>query len=125
LVKESVSNSGPEALSTLKLVALLEKTGRKNKAAVWLACAERLRAPARRLSEMNLSRLGAVTKEGEVVAFPGKLLGEGEVKHALTIGYFKASRAALVKLKTAKCEAVPLARLAERNPGGKKVRIIL
>jgi large subunit ribosomal protein L18e len=120
-----VSSIGPEALSTLRLIAFLEKTGRKNGAAVWRACAERLRAPARARSELNLSRLNAVTKEGETVAFPGKLLAQGDVTHSLVVGYFKASKTALIKLKKTKCEALPLAKLAERNPQGKKVRIIL
>ncbi len=120
-----MSSIGPEALSTVKLVALLEKTGRKNSAPVWTACAERLRAPARARSELNLSRLNVITKEGETVAFPGKLLAQGDVTHSLAIGYFKASKTALIKLKKAKCDAVPLARLAERNPQGKKVRLIL
>ena len=116
---------GPEALSTLRLIAFLEKTGRKNKSRVWSACAERLRSPARSRSEMSLARLDAITAEGETVAFPGKLLAAGEVKHSLTIGYFKASKTAVGKLKKAKCEAMPLAKLAERNPSGKKVRIVL
>ena len=120
-----MSSIGPEALSTLKLVALLEKTGRKNSAPVWATCAERLEAPARARHELNLSRLNAITKEGEIVAFPGKLLAQGDVTHSLVIGYFKASKTALLKLKKAKCEALPLAKLAERNPSGKKVRIIL
>ena len=120
-----MSSIGPEALSTLKLVALLEKTGRKNSAPVWTACAARLEAPARAGKELNLSRLNAITKEGEVVAFPGKLLAQGDVTHSLVVGYFKASKTALIKLKKAKCEALPLAKLAERNPQGKKVRFIL
>lgn len=122
---KKLSSIGPEALSTLRLIAFLEKTGRKNKAAVWLACVERLRAPSRSRSEMNLARLDAVTKEGEVVAMPGKLLSAGEMKHSVTVGYFKASAQAVAKLKKAKCDAVPLAKLAERIPTGKKVRIIL
>jgi ribosomal protein L18E len=120
-----VSNFGPEASSTLKLIAFLEKTARKNDARVWGACAERLRARARARSELNLARLDRITKEGEVVAFPGKLLAQGEVKHSLVIGYFRASRTALLKLKKSKCEAVPLAKLAERFPNGRKIRIIL
>ncbi len=119
-----LSNVGPEASTALKLIAFLEKTGRKNGAAVWLACARRLQAPARARSEMNLSRLNAVTKEGETVAFPGKLLAHGEISHSLVVGYFKASKTALAKLKKARCDAMPLAKLAERNPQGKKVRII-
>ena len=119
-----MSSIGPEASTTLKLIAFLEKTGRKNHATVWSACAERLRAPARARSEMNLSRLDAVTKEGEIVALPGKLLSDGEMKHSVTVGYFKASKQAIAKLKKAKCDAVPLAKLAERNPSGKKVRIL-
>ena len=74
---------------------------------------------------MNLARLDAITREGETVAFPGKLLSGGEVKHSLTVGYFNASKTAVGKLKKTKCEAVPLAKLAERNPSGKKVRIVL
>jgi ribosomal protein L18E len=120
-----LSNVGPEAFPTLRLAAFLEKTGRKNRARVWRACAARLRGRARARREMNLSRLDAITREGETVAFPGKLLAAGEVKHSLTVGYFQASKQALAKLKKAKCDAVPLAKLAERNSSGKKVRIVL
>ncbi len=41
--------------------------------------------------EVNISRLSSVTKNGEVIVVPGKVLGSGEMDHQLTVCAFSIS----------------------------------
>lgn len=115
---------GPENIETRKLVAFLEATGRKNKARVWLALASLLQKPSRARPELNLCRLNKVTKQGEVVATPAKLLGNGSMDHPVTVAAFAASASARKGLADAGGKLLPIRALVESNPKGKGVRLV-
>ncbi len=113
---------GPENARVKIAVALLEKTSRKNKVRIWKCVAELLLMPARKKPEITLARLNKLTKEGEVVVTPAKILSNGSLGHAVRVGYFSASVPALKKLGA---NAVPLEQLIKENPSGKNVRLII
>ncbi len=115
---------GPENIETRKLVAFLEATGRKNKARVWLAMASLLQKPSRSRPELNLYRLNKVSKQGDVVATPAKLLGNGSLDHAVTIAAFAASASAREGLAKAGGKLLSIRELVESNPSGKGVRLL-
>lgn len=116
---------GPESLSTRKLIAFLEKTGRKNKARVWLEVARLLKKPRRKKRAVTLFRLNKATQEGDIVAVPTKIVCGGAVAHKITAGAFKASAGARKKLVESNCIVMTLRELVEKNPGGKRIKIIV
>ena len=73
---------------------------------------------------VNLSRINRYTKENEVIIVPGKVLGSGELDHALTIAAYKFSSSALDKINDSKSKAITITELMKDSIKGKKVRII-
>jgi len=93
---------------------------KKSKAAIWEDIAERL---ARNI-EVNVGKLARLTKKNDVVAVPGKVLGGGEISHALVIGAEKFSGSARAKIEAVGGHAISLKELAQKHADGKGVRII-
>lgn len=73
---------------------------------------------SRRRRAVNLSRISRASKEGEVVVIPGKVLGDGELTHKVTVVAHSYSQAALDKIKAAKCEALTIEEFMKKNPKG-------
>lgn len=103
-----------------KLVSFLHK----QKAPCWKAVAEELAKPTRRRREVNLTRINAHTKAGEIAIVPGKVLGTGELEHKVVVSAWRFSDGAFEKIRKAGGEAVSLEEMAKKNPQGKGVKII-
>ncbi|HLD75752.1 MAG TPA: hypothetical protein VI874_01925, partial [Candidatus Norongarragalinales archaeon] len=86
---------GPESASTLRLLNAL----RKAKRPVWKDVADILRKSRRAQTPMTLSRLEKLTKDGDLVVVPAKVVSSGRMSHKITLGYFAASKSALVHMK--------------------------
>jgi len=93
---------------------------KKFKTAIWDDIAARLT----RNIEVNVGKLGRTTKKNDVVAVPGKVLGAGEISHALVVGAEKFSSSARAKIEAAGGQAVSLRELAQKHADGNGVRII-
>lgn len=93
---------------------------KRAKAPIW----EDVAAKLTRNIEVNVGKLGRVTKNNEIVAIPGKVLGGGEISHALIVGAEKFSASARAKIESAGGQTVSLKELAQKHPSGKGVRII-
>lgn len=104
----------------IKLVRELKKLGREKKANIWRRIADELNKSTRRMREVNIEKINRVTKEGETIIVPGKVLGEGEIKHKISVAAYKFSESAKSKLKN----CMLIEELMEKNPKGSKVRII-
>ncbi|MBS3069937.1 50S ribosomal protein L18e [Candidatus Micrarchaeota archaeon] len=115
---------GPENAELKALVAMLEKTARKSHSGVWATVAEFLQKPARvkKNKAVNLYKLEKIAKDGDTIVVPSVLLGVGELKKKITVAAFKASKSAREKLGK---NLISVREMAEKNPEGKKVRIIL
>jgi len=74
--------------------------------------------------EGNISRLSSVTKNGEVIVVPGKVLGSGEMDHRLTVCAFSISEMAAKKITDVGGKVITLNDLIDRYPDGRGVRII-
>jgi large subunit ribosomal protein L18e len=105
-------------------IADLKRTGRKNKARIWLRVAELLAKPKRSRVAINVSRLARNTKKGDVVAVPGKVLASGSIDHAIHIGAFNFSRMARAKIQKAGGSCISLSKLADDHPKGSKIKIL-
>ena len=73
---------------------------------------------------MNLTQINDVTKEGEVIVVPGKILGTGSVSHKITTSSFSISNSAAKKIIESGGTIISFKEMIEKYPTGKGVRII-
>ncbi len=108
----------------IELISFLKKQSRENKADIWWDIAERLAKPKRKRIAVNISHLNRYTQRNEMVVVPGKLLGSGEMRHAVTVAAFAFSEKAKEKIKVRRGRCLSFFDLMKKNPKGSKVRII-
>ena len=106
---------------TTKLIEKVYEKARKEKSKFWWAIAKELEKPSRKGPEVNLYKLSKVTKDGETILVPGKVLGTGTLDHKLNVVALSFSSSALEKLGKM---AVTLSDLVESGKTPKGVRII-
>lgn len=88
------------------------------KKGIWQKLSFEAGKPVRTRVEMNLSRLENLTKDGEIVLFPGKILGTGSFSRKITIaakGYTKGTRE---RMEKAGCKCVSFEEIAKAHPKG-------
>lgn len=102
----------------------LKQASAKNKAPIWLKLAEMAQKPgiARRI--VNVGSLNSVTKDNDVIAVPGKVLGTGNISHKITLYSFSVSTAAAKKITAAGGKIINHSEMIAKFPTGKGVRII-
>src|SRR5262249_39701313 len=72
----------------------LRRAFKSNKAPIWRYLEKEISRARSIRREVNISRLASVTKNGETVIVPGKVLGLGEMDHKLTVYAFSFSERA-------------------------------
>lgn len=102
----------------------LRHASKKTKAPIWSAVKEEIAGPRKNRREVNLGRLARVTKDGQVVVVPGKVLATGALGHKLTLCAFSISEAAAKKVIDAGGKVVSFEDLIKKHPDGKGVQII-
>ncbi|MFB6147119.1 MAG: 50S ribosomal protein L18e [Halobacteriaceae archaeon] len=106
------------------LVADLKRVARDGGGDVWTDVAERLEKPRRTHAEVNLSRIERYARQDETVVVPGKVLGGGALRTAVTIAAVDASGSARTKIEQSDGEFLPIEQALEQNPDGSDVRVI-
>jgi large subunit ribosomal protein L18e len=97
---------------------------KKNRAPIWRALEEELAGPRANRREVNVGRLSEITKAGEVLVVPGKVLGTGSLGHKVTLCAYSVSENAARKVIGAGGKVVTFDELIKKHPDGKGVRII-
>jgi large subunit ribosomal protein L18e len=113
--------TGPTNVLKRKLARNLWQTKRR----IWRDVSERLMAPARSAVEVNLYRLSKITKKGDTVIIPGKILAVGELTESITIACYSISKSAVDKVKASGSKLMTIEDLLAKNPTGSGVRIIV
>ncbi len=110
--------------TTIRLARDLKKASRANEAPIWARLAEYALKPsvARRIT--NVNRIGQLTKDGDAVAFPGKVLGTGDIAHKITLFAFSISNAAADKIIRAGGTIVQHEEFVQKNPTGRGVVLL-
>ena len=103
---------------------ILRGAFKKTKAPIWKDLERRLSGPRSNRSEVNLGTLAQVTKPGEIVLVPGKVLGTGSLGHKVTVCAFSISESAARKIAQAGGKVVSLEEFVKKYPEGKGVRMI-
>ena len=114
--------TGPENPNTRALVRVLKQ----NKAPLWQRIANDLAASKRSRTVLNVDQLDKLTKTGETVIVPGKILGTGVFSQdkKITIAAFSFSTSARAKLETSGIKLLRIEELEETNPKGTGIRIL-
>ena len=94
----------------------------KNKA--WFKIAQILSASTRQYSSVNLGQIDKVSKQGEIIVVPGKVLSSGSLTKKVRIASLGISAEAKDKLKETKSEYVYLAKEIQSNVKAEGVRVI-
>ena len=113
--------TGPSNVHKRMLARKLWQT----KCRIWCDVSKRLVSAQKNRVEVNLAKLNAATKKGDVVVIPGKVLANGILDEAITVACYAISKSAVIKLNEAGCNQISIEELLEQNPTGKGVKIII
>ncbi len=100
-----------------ELITTLAKRTHDSGQAIWRDLAERLARPSSRRAEVNVGRIARYTREGDVVAVPGKVLGAGSIAHSVTVAAFAFSEKARRKITTAGGRCMSFEELMKESKG--------
>jgi len=102
----------------------LKKASTKNDAPIWAKLAEYALKPSAARRDLNLNRIGQLTKENDIVVFPGKVLGTGNISHKITLFSFSISNSAASKIIENGGKIISHSELIEQSPTGKGVVLL-
>ena len=102
----------------------LKKASAKNDAPIWAKLAEYALKPSIARRDLNLNRIGQLTKDNDTVVFPGKVLGTGNISHKITLFAFSISKSAANKIVENGGKLITYSDLIEQNPTGKGVVLL-
>ena len=108
----------------IRLIRLLKKQSREKKSGIWADTAKYLAKSQPQRTAVNLSKINRYTEKNEVVIIPGKVLGTGKLDHPVEVAAFSLSRKAKEKMVAADAKYLSIQELMEKNPKGKKIKLI-
>ncbi len=108
----------------IRMASDLKKASTKNEAPIWAKLAEYALKPSVARRDLNLNRIGQLTKENDTVVFPGKVLGTGNISHKITLCSFSISNSAADKIIGNGGKLISYSDLIEQNPTGKGVMLL-
>jgi len=109
-----------ETVELKNLIYDLKTLGREKNVKLWRSIAKNLERPRRIRRTVNIAKIEKYCKEGETALIPGKVLSMGELKKDIKVAAYQFSDKAKNKIK----DHLTIQELMEKNPEGKKVRII-
>jgi large subunit ribosomal protein L18e len=117
--------TGPTNYILRRTIRELRKAARINKAKIWRYVAELLEAPTRKRIAVNIYKIDRLTREGDVVVVPGKVLGVGKLSHKVTVAAIAFSKQAIDKIRSVNGRAMHVLELVNENPRGSEVKVII
>ena len=106
----------------IRMASDLKKASTKNDAPIWGKLAEYALKPSIARRDINLNRISQLTKDN--VAYPGKVIGKGNVSHKITLCSFSISNAAAAKVLENGGKLISYTDLIKQNPTGKGVVLL-
>jgi len=94
------------------------------KSPAWLKVASVLSSPRKNSISINLGDLDRLSKEGETILVPGKILSQGELNKKIKIVALKFSETAKEKLLKSKIQITSITDEIKNNPSAKGFRIL-
>ena len=118
-MRRTITN--PELLETVRF---LKVKARQDKSKIWETVAEQLLRPRGGRAVLNLNHISRASAANSVVLVPGKVLGDGLLKHPVVVGAFHFSQTAKTKIEEAGGKCVTIENLVNTHPKGSKVQIL-
>ena len=108
----------------IQMAKELKLASAKNDAPIWLKLSKQALKPSVARRVVNLTKINDLTKENDVVIVPGKILGNGNVSHKITVCAFSISTSAAKKILESGSKILQFKEMIETFPTGKGVNII-
>ena len=108
----------------LHMARELKEASKKNKAPIWSRLAELALKPSSARRTINVSEIDRLTKDGDVIIVPGKVLGTGGMSHKITLCSFSISNSGAQKILEKGGKILSYSELIKNHPTGKGVTII-
>ena len=107
----------------LHMIKDLKQASKKNEAPIWSKIADLALKPSSSKRTVNLTRINKITKEGDVLFVPGKVLGTGSLSHKITLSSFSISRTAVTRIIESGGNIMTHSDIIKKFPTGKGVII--
>ena len=117
-----VKRTGPTNYQLQEIIAQLASRARENN--LWKRVLKDLQKPSRKRSTVNVYKIDKFAREGEIILVPGKVLSLGTLNKKVEVAAVNFSDDARRKIEEAKGSTISIKELFEKNPEGKKVRIL-
>lgn len=111
-------------MPVLRMARELKKAAARNDAPIWARLAEYALKPSSARRDINIYRIGQLTKDNDTVVFPGKVLGVGSIPHRVTLCPFSISSPAATKILEKGGRIISHSELIRQNPTGKGVLLL-
>jgi large subunit ribosomal protein L18e len=118
-----VKRTGPTNLELNSLIEELKQKSLENGVKLWKRLAKDLQKPSRQRRIINIYKINKYAREGETIVVPGKVLNMGELDKKVDIAAFSFSDKVKHKINMV-AKTLSIKELMEKNPEGKKVRIM-
>ena len=109
---------------TVRLSRDLHRASKGGEAPIWKRLSRLALKPTRARRAVNLNRIAGLTKDGDVVVVPGKVLGTGSIGHGITISAFGMSESAAGKIAASGGSVISFGEMTSRFPTGKGVALL-
>ena len=108
----------------IQMARELKKAAIKNDAPLWSKLSQYALKPSVARKSINLYKINQLTKENDVVIFPGKVLGTGNMSHKITLCSFSISDSAASKIIQSGGKLVSHMDIIKDKPTGKGVVLL-
>ena len=108
----------------ISLIRFIKKNGTSNNVAIWKKLSEELSVSNRNRVSVNLSHISRITKSGEQIVIPGKVLGAGTLSHELNIAAENFSHSAREKIIAVGGQCLSFEEIITKNPKGTNIRLL-
>lgn len=103
-----------------KIIKELKTLSIKNQSKIWKKVATELEKPTRKRRHVNLYEIEKLTKDGDTIIVPGKVLGTGELNKQIKVAAWDFSEQAQAKIKN----TLTIQKIIKENPKGRNIKII-
>lgn len=107
-----------------RLAYTLKKASKSNDAPIWARLSVLAKKPSRARRTVNLNKISSLTKDGDVVVVPGKVLGTGSISHKITLCSFSISDTAASKIIESGGRIAGFEEMTSQHPTGKGVLLL-
>ena len=108
----------------VRMARYLKRASAEHEAPIWKRVSEYALKPSASRRTINVKSIDSRTKEGDVVVFPGKVLGTGAISHGISLFCFGISESAATKVRKAGGRVLSHTSIVSERPTGQEVVLL-